>query len=311
MKKTIFLPIFLILLVFPNITNKIGLKIRSVLQLQVGPGRDFEFPFRYLKHFRQDYLLIATQLIDLSKELEKRDITLHPVFFEGPRDNNNDVLNPLQSKIFYNFLEQDISQFKKIYTNKSIFSYEVMKQYPEEFTKKCEYRYMRQDGHSSPKVSFYTYRALIEQMGMKHNWSNVEFKKHTDGYSTELIPFLSNISIMNLGDVNTTEEVPRMQKYFLVQTNSYNYRRTQYPDAINPNTILIFGDSFSLFSVNYFTHFKTVYFIRFNLLGHNYFDLNQFLIDHPEIDDIILQTAQGALHTYYPEIQKLIDNLQK
>ena len=310
MKKTIFLPlsIFLFLLVFPNVTNRIGLKIRSALQLQVGFTRDFKFPYRYSNNRRQNYPLIATKLVELSKELDQRDIKLYPVFLETTRDNNNDVLSPLQSKIFYSFLEQDISQFKNIYTNKSVFSHEIIQQYPDEFTKRCEYRYIRQDAHASPKVSFYTYRALIEKMGMKHNWSAVEFKK-----ITELIPFLSNISIMNSGDVPGVTELPELQKYFSVQTNTKSYRYMQYPDAINTNTILIFGDSYSLVSVNYFALFETVYFIRINYLDDDgmRFYLKKFLSDHPEIDDIIIQLSTGSSILYHKELQELIDNLQK
>ena len=186
-----------------------------------------------------------------------------------------------------------------------------MQEYPEEFTKRCEYRWMKQDAHTAPKATFYTYRALIEQMGMKHNWSNVEFKKITDEYSTELLPFISNISIMNSGEVNNTEELPELQKYFSIQTNDQSYRYMQYPDAINTNTILVFGDSFSLFSVNYFTQFKTVYFIRINKLRGGNFDLKQFLIDHPEIDNIIIQLSTGTSAVYHKELQKLVDNLQE
>ena len=312
MKKTIFLPlsIFLILLIFPSITNRIGLKMRSALQLQTGFTRDFEFPYRYIGRGRQNYPLIATKLVDLSKELKKRDIKLNTVFLEMTRDNNNDVLNLLQSKTFYNFLEQDISQFKNIYTDNSLFSYEIIRQYSDEFTKRCEYRWMQRDSHASPKVSLYTYRALIEQMGMKHNWNNVEFKNITDEYSTELLPFISNINIMN-SIVNKTEELPRLQKYFSIQTNVESYRYMQYPDAINTNTILVLGDSFSLKSANYFTLFETVYFIRINYLGDSDFDLKQFLMDHPEINNVIVQLSQGSQAIYHKELQKLVDNLQE
>ena len=312
MKKTIFLTlaIFLILLVFPNITNKIGYKIRSVIQLQVGSTRDFKFPYRYGGSGRQDLPLIATKLVDLSKELDKRDIKLYTVFLETTRDNNNDVLSPLQSKIFYSFLEQDISQFKNIYTNKSVFSHEIIQQYPDEFTKRCEYRWMKQDAHTAPKATFYTYRALIEQMGMKHNWNKVEFKKITDKHSTELLPFISNINIMN-SIVNKTEELPELQKYFSTKTNEESYQYIKSPNAINTNTILVLGDSFSLISVNYFTLFETVYFIRINRMGDNDFDLKQFLLDHPEIDNIIIQLSSGTSAVYHKEMQKLVDNLQE
>lgn len=179
-----------------------------------------------------------------------------------------------------------------------------MRQYLEEFTKRCEYRWMKQDAHASPKLSLYTYRALIEQMGMKHNWSDVEFKKYT-----ELLPFISNVNIMN-SMVNKTEELPRMQKYFSEKTNKESYQHIKTPNAINTNTILIFGDSFSLIGVNYFTLFETVYFIRSNRLGDGHFDLKQFLLDHPEIDDIILQLSSGTTTVYHKELQKLVDNLQ-
>ena len=159
-------------------------------------------------------------------------------------------------------------------------------------------------------MSLYTYRALIEQMGMKHNWSNVEFKKITDEYSTELLPFISNINIMN-SMVNKTEELPRMQKYFSAQTNEESYQHIKTPHAINTNTILVLGDSFSLNSVNYFALFETVYFIRINRMGDNDFDLKQFLLDHPEIDDIIVQLSSGTFTVYHEELQKLVDNLQE
>ena len=186
-----------------------------------------------------------------------------------------------------------------------------MQEYPEEFTKRCEYRWMKQDAHTAPKATFYTYRALIEQMGMKHNWNKVEFKKITDGYSTELLPFISNISIMNNGDVPGVTELPRLQKYFSAKTNNSSYEYIKSPNAINTNTILVFGDSFSLISANYFTLFETVYFIRMNRLGGKYFDLKQFLIDHPEIDNIIIQLSSGAGVVYHKELQKLVDNLQE
>ena len=57
--------------------------------------------------------------------------------------------------------------------------------------------------------------------------------------------------------------------------------------------------------------FETVYFIRFNRLGGRDFDLKQFLIDHPEIDNIIIQLSTGTSAVYHKELQKLVDNLQE
>ena len=185
-----------------------------------------------------------------------------------------------------------------------------MQEYPEEFTKRCEYRWMKQDAHTAPKATFYTYRALIEQMGMKHNWNKVEFKKITDKHSTELLPFVSNISITDRTK-NKSKELPELQKYFSAKTNNSSYEYIKSPNAINTNTVLILGDSFSLNSVNYFSLFETVYFIRMNRLGGKYFDLKQFLIDHPEIDNIIIQLSTGTSAVYHKELQKLVDNLQE
>ena len=145
---------------------------------------------------------------------------------------------------------------------------------------------------------------------MKHNWNKVEFKKITDKHSTELLPFVSNISITDRTK-NKSKELPELQKYFSAKTNNSSYEYIKSPNAINTNTILVLGDSFSLNSVNYFSLFETVYFIRMNRLGGKYFDLKQFLIDHPEIDNIIIQLSTGTSAVYHKELQKLVDNLQE
>ena len=138
-----------------------------------------------------------------------------------------------------------------------------------------------------------------------------EYIKSPNEYSTELYPFVSNINLTDRSK-NNSKEFPEIQKYFSRKTNNSTHQYMKPPNAINANTVLVFGDSFSLISVNYFTQFNTVYFIRSNRLGDNKFDLNQFLLDHPEIDDIIIQLSTGETqYSYHKELQELVDNLQE